>query len=137
MSKRMTPKEKLLKAIFGTTEPTREQLEAAQEKLYEYQAKQVTDEDFQKMCGCSIQESVDRSMLFAGWCDTVVRWRQEHGNDRKYTVGDAEPEFTFRQVIDMIQTFYRQGQEDGRNGTSEYDRLWKINRGKSDAQDAK
>ena len=28
----------------------------------------------------------------------------------------------------MAQLFYRQGQEDGKNGVDEYDRLWKLNR---------
>lgn len=49
-------------------------------------------------------------------------------NDRKYHVaGDFTPVFSLSQVIDMAQLFYRQGMEDGKNGTSEYDRLWKVN----------
>ena len=88
----------------------------------------VTDEDFQKMWGCSIEESTHRTMLFAGWCEAVAKWNQEHGNDRQYHVLGFEPRFSGRQVCDMAQLFYRWGQEDGRNGVSEYDRLWKLNK---------
>ena len=94
-----------------------EQLEAAQETLYEEQIK--------RSAGNNIQESVDRSMMFAGWCDAVGSWRQKHGQE----AADDKPEFTFRQAVSMAQEFYRQGQEDGHNGTSEHDRLWKLNRG--------
>lgn len=163
MSKKMTPKDNLMKAIFGKLpeDMTEEKImqcisefrkrksekersvmlsEAKRlenmtdediEREIEEVAHSVTDEQFKEMWGCSIEESVNRTMLHAGWCEAVVNWQAEHMNDRKYhTGGDFTPAFSLSQVIDMAQLFYRQGFEDGKNGTSEYDRLWKLNREK-------
>lgn len=160
MSKKMTPKDNLMKAIFGKLpeEMTKEEMKqwisefckrksekersamlAEVERLenmtdediereIEEAASSVTDEQFKEMWGCSIEESVNRSMLHAGWCEAVVNWQTEHMNDRKYhAAGDFTPVFSLSQVIDMGQMFYRQGLEDGKNGISEYDRLWKLN----------
>ena len=126
----MTPEQKLIKAICGKLpeEMTIEEKEAAIERAYERQANSVTDEEFKEMWGISIKESVDKSMLFAGWCDSVMRWKRDNATNRKYTISDSTPEFTLKQVCDMVQHFYHQGVEDGKNGVSEYDRLWKINR---------
>lgn len=128
MSKRLTPMQKLMKAIYGTTTPSEEQIEKARERLIERQAASVTDEDFKRMTGRSIEETTSRLMIHAGWCDAVARWRQEHEDDRRYHVTEHERVFTFQQAIDMARTFYLQGREDAASGTDEYDRLCKINR---------
>ena len=124
----LTPKEKLLKAIFGTTKPTQEQIEKAEEEMYERQAASVTDEEFKKIWGVSIEEHTNKMMLYAGWCDAVAKWNIDHGKDKKYVVSDSKPQFTFGQVVDMVQLFYRQGQEDAKNEVVEYDRLYKLNK---------
>ncbi len=163
MSKKMTPKDNLMKAIFGK-QPEEMTEEEMKQWISEYRKRKseqehsamlaeaeslenmtdeeiereiedavnnVTDEQFKETWGCSIEESVNRTMLHAGWCEAVVNWQAEHMNDRKYhTGGDFTPVFSLSQVIDMAQLFYRQGFKDGKNGTSEYDRLWKLNREK-------
>lgn len=91
----------------------------------------VTDDDFKKTWGCTIEESVNRSMLFAGRLQAVCHWKEQHAGDRKYNVFSDNPktkEFTVMQVVDMAQLFYRQGQEDALSGVKEYDRLWTLNR---------
>lgn len=128
MSKRLTPREKMLKAIFGTTTPTREQITEAQEKLYEEQANSVTDEEIERTTGISMEEHMRKSILHAGWCEAVAKWRLEHEKDLKYLIYGFRPLFSFGQVVDMAMLFYRQGRLDSENGTSENDRLWKINR---------
>ena len=132
MSKRLTPKEKMLKAIFGTTSPTREQIAEAQERLFEEQANNVTDEDVEKATGVPMEEHLRKSMLYAGWCEAVAKWRLEHEKDRKYHVGGFDPVFSFGQAVDMAMLFYRQGREDTANGNSENDRLWKLNKEKQE-----
>lgn len=150
MSKKsmMSPEDKLMCAIYGKplSEVTEADVECLRQRFPDLMAKidaeqdakleaeieeavnSVTDEDFQKMWGCTIEESTHRTMLFAGWCEAVTKWNMEHGNDRQYHVFEFEPRFSVRQVCDMAQLFYRQGQEDGRNGVDEYDRLWMLNR---------
>lgn len=130
INRNLTPMENLLKAIFGTTKPTKEQIEEAEEKIYEHQAESVTDEEFKKTWGCSIEESTNKSMFYVGWCEAVAKWNLDHGKERKYAASDSEPQFTFRQAVDMAQFFYRQGQEDAMNGIYEYARLWKLNKNK-------
>ena len=44
MSKRLSPREKLTKAVFGTLHPTEEQVAAAEERMYDRQAASVTDD---------------------------------------------------------------------------------------------
>ena len=148
-NKRMlSPEDRLMRAIYGkplseVTDADVERLrkrfpkltakiEAEQDAKLEAEIEEavnsVTDEDFQKMCGCTIEESTHRTMLFAGWCEAITKWNMEHGNDRQYHVFEFEPRFSVRQVCDMAQLFYRQGREDGKNRVSEYDRLWKLNR---------
>lgn len=146
--KMLSPEDRLMRAIYG--KPLSEVTDADVERLrkrfpklmakieaeqnakleaeIEEAANSVTDEDFQKKCGCTIEESTHRTMLFAGWCEAITKWNMEHGNDRQYHVFEFEPRFSVRQVCDMAQLFYRQGREDGKNGVSEYDRLWKLNR---------
>ena len=126
MSKKneMSPEDKLLKAIWGDKYKTEAEVEAEIEEA----VSNVSDEDFKKQWGVSIEEHTNQMMLFAGWADSVSAWEREHGQERKYHVGDFESRFSFRQVVDMVQTFYRQGQEDGKNGVAEYDRLWTINK---------
>ena len=148
-NKRMlSPEDRLMRAIYGKplSEVTDADVERLRKRFPKLMAKieaeqnakleaeieeavnSVTDEDFQKMCGCTIEESTHRTMLFAGWCEAITKWNMEHGNDRQYHVFEFEPRFSVRQVCDMAQLFYRQGREDGKNGVSEYDRLWKLNR---------
>lgn len=148
-NKRMlSPKDRLLCAIYGKplSEVTEADVDRLRQRFPDLMAKidaeqeakleaeieeavnSVTDEDFKKMWGCSIEESFHRTMLFAGWCEAVGKWDQEHGNDRQYHVLGFEPRFSGRQVCDMAQIFYRWGQEDGKNGVNEYDRLWKLNK---------
>lgn len=68
-------------------------------------------------------------MLWAGWFEAILKWHQEYGNERKYHVfHDGRAEFTRKQIVDMVQMFYRQGREDQMNGIEEYDRLWTVNR---------
>lgn len=50
MSKRLSPREKLTKAVFGTLHPTEEQVAAAEERMYDRQAASVTDDDLRR-CG--------------------------------------------------------------------------------------
>lgn len=146
--KMLSPEDRLMRAIYGkplseVTDADVERLrkrfpklmakiEAEQDAKQEAEIKEavnsVTDEDFQKKCGCTIEESTHRTMLFAGWCEAITKWNMEHGNDRQYHVFEFEPRFSVRQVCDMAQLFYRQGQEDGKNRVNEYDRLWKLNR---------
>lgn len=151
MSKKskMSPEDKLMCAIYGKSlnEVTEADVERLRRKFPELMAKidakqdarleteigeavnSVTDDDFKKMWGCSIEESVHRSMLFAGWLEAVWHWKEQHADDRKYhVIGDKPKVFTVMQVVDMAQLFYRQGQEDGKHGVEEYDRLWKVNR---------
>ena len=127
-NKELSPRENLIKAIFGTTKPTQEQIEKAEEEMYERQAASVTDEEFKEIWGVSIEEHTNTMMLHAGWCDAVAKWNLDHGKERKYVVSDSKPQFTFGQVVDMVQLFYRQGQEDAKNDVQEYDRLWTLNR---------
>ena len=148
-NKRMlSPEDRLMRAIYGKplSEVTDADVERLRKRFPKLMAKieaeqnakleaeieeavnSVTDEDFQKKCGCTIEESTHRTMLFAGWCEAITKWNMEHGNDRQYHVFEFEPRFSVRQVCDMAQLFYRQGREDGKNGVSEYDRLWKLNR---------
>lgn len=153
MSKKskMYPEDKLMCAIYGKplSEVTEADVERLREKFPELMAKidaeqdakleaeieeavnSVTDEDFKKMWGCSIEESVHRSMLHAGWADAVAHWRQTHEHDRRYVISGSPKIFTFGQVCDMAQMFYRQGQEDVKNGVKEYDRLWTLNHQRS------
>lgn len=58
------------------------------------------------MWGYSIEEHVNRSMLFAGWCDTVMRWEHWHDKERKYQLSDSLQRFATRQVIDLARFFY-------------------------------
>lgn len=148
---KMSPEDKLMCAIYGkplsdVTDADVDRLRKKYPKLMaKIDAKQearleaeiedavnsVTDEDFKKMWGCTIEESVNRSMLFAGWLQAVWHWKEQHACDRKYHVIGDKPkakEFTVMQAVDMAQIFYRQGQEDVRSGVTEYDRLWKLNR---------
>ena len=159
MSKKskMSPEDKLMCAIYGKplSEVTEADVERLRRKFPELMAKidaeqdarleaeieeavnSVTDDDFKRMWGCSIEESVHRSMLFAGWLEAVWHWKEQHGGDRKYYVIGDKPkpkEFTVMQVVDMAQMFYRQGQEDGKHCVEEYDRLWKVNRQHSDGE---
>lgn len=146
--KMLSPEDRLMRAIYGKplSEVTDADVERLRKRFPKLMAKieaeqnakleaeieeavnSVTDEDFQKKCGCTIEESTHRTMLFAGWCEAITKWNMEHGNDRQYHVSEFEPRFSVRQVCDMAQLFYRQGREDGKNGVSEYDRLWKLNR---------
>lgn len=129
--KNLTPQDKLMKAIFGKLpeEMTDEEKARTEDRIYEEQANSVTDEEFEKLNGEKPDKFVGRMMLWAGWLESIMSWHREHGNDRKYHVmGDEKYIFTAKQVVDMVQMFYRQGVEDGKNGTTEYDRLWKINR---------
>lgn len=146
--KMLSPEDRLMRAIYGKplSEVTDADVERLRKRFPKLMAKieaeqnakleaeieeavnSVTDEDFQKKCGCTIEESTHRTMLFAGWCEAITKWNMEHGNDRQYHVFEFEPRFSVRQVCDMAQLFYRQGREDGKNGVSEYDRLWKLNR---------
>ena len=129
MSTRLTPQQKLRKAIYGSANPTPEQIAEAEARYYEREAAQVTDEEFKAMWGISIDESVHNSMLWAGWFEAILKWHQEHGNERKYHVfHDGRAEFTRKKIVDMVQMFYRQGREDQMNGIEEYDRLWTVNR---------
>ena len=148
---KMSPEDKLMCAIYGKplSEVTDADVDRLRKKYPKLMAKidaeqearleaeieeavnSVTDEDFKKMWGCTIEESVNRSMLFAGWLQAVWHWKEQHAGDRQYHVIGDKPkpkEFTVMQAVDMAQLFYRQGQEDARNGVNEYDRLWKINR---------
>lgn len=149
--RKMSPEDKLMCAIYckPLSEVTDADIDRLRKKFPKLMAKidaeqearleaeieeavnSVTDEDFKKMCGFTIEESVNRSMLFAGWLQAVWHWKEQHENDRKYHVIGDKPkqnEFTVMQAVDMAQLFYRQGQEDARNGVNEYDRLWKLNR---------
>ena len=129
MSKRLTPREKLTKAVYGTLNPTPEQVEKMREKLYEMQANSVTDEDYERITGHPIKQTTDKMMLFVGWCEAVSKWDIEHHNDKKYHAsGDFEPRFSYRQVVDLVQMFYEQGQADAKIGVAEYDRLWRLNK---------
>ena len=146
--KMLSPEDRLMRAIYGKplSEVTDADVERLRKRFPKLMAKieaeqnakleaeieeavnSVTDEDFQKKCGCTIEESTHRTMLFAGWCEAITKWNMEHGISRQYHVFEFEPRFSVRQVCDMAQLFYRQGREDGKNGVSEYDRLWKLNR---------
>lgn len=128
--KNLSPQDKLMIAVYGKLpeEMTPEEREQWREKIYEMQANSVTDEEFEKMNGCTVKESTDRAMRFAGWCDAVVNWQREHADERKYHVFEDKPVFTVKQVIDMAQMFYQQGRDDATANVDEYDRLWKLNR---------
>lgn len=143
-----SPQDNLMCAIYGKalSEFTEADIESLREKYPELMEKidaeqearleaeieeavnSVTDEDFQKMWGCSIEESVNRSMLFVGWFEAVLKWDVENRQKKHYHIGGFEPRYSSRQVCDMAQFFYRQGREDQMNGIEEYDRLWKVNR---------
>lgn len=124
--KRKSEKER--SAMLAEAERLENMTDEEIEREIEEAASSVTDEQLKEMWGCSIKEFVNRTMVHAGWCEAVVNWQAEHMNDRKYhTGGDFTPVFSLSQVIDIAQLFYRQGMEDGKNGTSEYDRLWKLN----------
>lgn len=131
MRKGLTPEQNLMMAVYGTLKPSREQVEEVRDKLYEMQANSVTDEEFEKTWGVSIEEYTRRKMLWCGWLESITDWNMKHGNERKYHVFGKRDIFSSKQVVDMAQMFYRQGREDERNGVEEYDRLWKLNRGKN------
>lgn len=145
---KMSPEDKLMCAIYGKplSEVTEADVDRLRKKFPDLMAKidaeqearleaeieeaviSVTDEDFKKMWGCTIEESAHRSMLHAGWLEAVWHWKEQHAGERKYHVSNDTPVFTVRQAVDMAQLFYRQGQEDALNGVKEYDRLWTLNR---------
>ena len=128
MSKKneMTPDDKLLKAIYGEKYKTEAEMEAEIDEA----VNNVDDEEFKRIWGCTVEEHTHKMMLFAGFCDAVVQWERNHYNEKRYHAdGDFTPHFSTRQVIDMAQMFYEQGQEDAKCGISEYDRLHKVNRG--------
>lgn len=64
MSKTMTPREKLMFAMFGTINPTEEQVNEAYDKINEDVANSVSDEDYKNMTGRDINEDVKDMMLF-------------------------------------------------------------------------
>lgn len=126
MNDKMTPQQKLMKAVFGKLpeEMTAEEREHWEDRIAEMQAESITDEEYEKICGESIDSSKDRMMLYVGWCKLISKWYMEHNNDRKYHVDEFKPTYSFRQVVDIAQMVYRQGLEDGKNGVTEYEHLW-------------
>lgn len=120
----MSPEDKMMKAIFKDKYKTEAEIEAEIEEA----VNSVSDEEFEKMWGCTPKEHTDKMMLWTGWCDFVINWQRKHGSERKYHVFDNENTFTTKQVVDIVQMAYRQGVEDSKNGTSEYDRLWIFNK---------
>lgn len=128
MKKRLSPEQNLMMAVYGTLTSSREQVENVRDKLYEMQANSVTDEEFKKTWGVSIEKHTKRMMLWCGWLEAITDWNMKHGNERKYHVFEKCDIFSCKQVVDMAQIFYRQGREDERNGVEEYDRLWKLNK---------
>ena len=73
MSTRLTPQQKLRKAIYGSANPTPEQIAEAEARYYEREAAQVTDEEFKAVWGISIDESVHNNMLWAGWFEAILK----------------------------------------------------------------
>ena len=112
MTKQLSPEQKLMKAIFGTTTPSQEQMELAQEKLYEYQASKVTDEDFERIHGESIDLFTNRMMEHMQFCEAVSCWALHHDEDRKYLMDEGENQFKYSQVVDIAQLFYNRGRYD-------------------------
>lgn len=129
--KSLSPEQNLMMAVYGTLKPSREQVEKVRDELLEMQANSVTDEEFERIWGFSIDEHTRRMMLWCGWLEAITDWNMKHGNERKYHVFEKRDIFSSKQVVDMAQLFYRQGREDERNGVEEYDRLWKLNRVKN------
>lgn len=127
---KLTPEQRLMKAIFGSTEPTEEQLMAVQERFDRYKAESVSEKKFRETWGISIEEHVDQMMLYAGWCDTIMDWKMKHQNDRKYKVSEEKPIFTLGEVCDLVQMIYCWGHHDEKDDIDEYTRLWTINRQK-------
>lgn len=124
----LSPEQNLIMAFYGTLKPSREQVEKVRDKLYEMQANSVTDEEFEKTWGVSIEKHTRKTMLRCGWLVAITDWNLKHGNERKYHVFEKRDIFSSKQVVDMAQMFYRQGREDERNGVEEYDRLWKLSK---------
>lgn len=129
--KSLSSEQNLMMAVYGTLKPSREQVEKVRDELLEMQANSVTDEEFERIWGFSIDEHTRRMMLWCGWLEAITDWNMKHGNERKYHVFEKRDIFSSKQVVVMAQLFYRQGREDERNGVEEYDRLWKFNRVKN------
>ena len=128
--KEMKPSDKLMKAIFGKLpeEMTAEERERWKDKILEIQASSFAVKEFEKVVGETPSAYVNDMMLFTGWCEALAKWRLENYYAKKYHVGDFQPMFSFKQVVDIAQHFYNQGHKDGEAGVSEYDRLWKLNK---------
>ena len=122
------PQTKLLEAVYGSWPPTQEQIERVQEQLYEKQAESVSPEEFKKVWGVSIEEHSQKMMLWTGWLQSIQQWRDNNSQLPRYKLTGKPKIFSMWEVIDMVQYFYKQGVEDGQNGTTEYKRLHHINK---------
>lgn len=111
---RKTPEQKIMEAVFGKNMENKDEVMA---KYYERQAANVTDEDFKRVWGVSIEEHTQKMMRFVGWCNAVTAWMVDRG------VADKKL-FNLRELVNLAEYFYAMGRVDEHDGRSLDDRFW-------------
>ena len=113
-NKEMSPEEKLMTAIFGKpiSEMSEEEKQAILDEEYDNEAESVSDEEFEKTWGISIDDHTKKMMCFVHWANAVNHFLIENK-----CVKDS---YNLHDLTRIAKFFYELGKSDIHGHKLEY-----------------